>query len=799
MMKKIRIISVCIAIALLLGAVIGITVAADNAPSVEIFKKNVSYDDSLQLVYAVEANNAEGYQVKVLFSDEAFTAPAALSAGGYDYAKSPSSSITLSSVTYPVAFSNGVNAKEMRKPVYAIPVLVDGDAVVASGEMVEYSLYTYAMERFDGSATEEQLTLYTALLDYGAAVQAVLEDQEGIDTYGWADAYYIVPVTKTAWVKGEKKTETSKLEFRPSDYKVIDASESFNGKTFMSFTDEAGEVLIDDLYYDGAPFYGVDAVPGTNEAVTVNYGTATRNDTVVDAIEKLSASNVTAGSSTIANTGTESDPSFTINKTTNAASASFTYNPTANNKGDVLVYNIDLSMIPGNGNMAEIRNYVRDEDVRFNLQVRNDGGMITFLPKNNESSMETTGATMDANGYLTGGSAAYTLTKVYPIHEATKDDYEKYYVFDNINPATGEVGIHYSEIKSLRVEIDLVNLTQATYLTHYTDANGDAGYLPYEAEMPTVRIYVNGMHWQTTIFMRTNKSAVKDESGNITAYRPTASTSTYLDSRTAYGINVNLFKDSTGKYEFDGVTVAGYNYKDDGTLDNKPEVTNLDYYGGYDFEDSDRASSYHIAQLGGSYALFDPKEDDANYDKYAHFRVVDGVLRYEKPQSLSSDGYPTVGGGPVFYFDNVEQGADFFIFEADMMVEKLDAATAITATTGSHFIRMRLFETTSADAGAYKGTRDVFNGIGNTALTRSGSSFNNVSINHGTWFKYRVEIDLTSTTDNVSVYVNGTLIDRFTTSATTIAKLSMGTRGSDTGCKNLAFCYDNVVCVGIKK
>ena len=54
-MKVITLILSCL---LLIGAAVGITVAAeDNAPAVSIEKKNVAYEGAIQLVYLVTANN----------------------------------------------------------------------------------------------------------------------------------------------------------------------------------------------------------------------------------------------------------------------------------------------------------------------------------------------------------------------------------------------------------------------------------------------------------------------------------------------------------------------------------------------------------------------------------------------------------------------------------------------------------------------------------------------------------------------------------------------------------------------
>ena len=66
MKKRIAlIISAC----LLLISVIGVVVAAETAPKVSIQKATLSYDDSLQVAYALKAENADGLTLKLLVSD----------------------------------------------------------------------------------------------------------------------------------------------------------------------------------------------------------------------------------------------------------------------------------------------------------------------------------------------------------------------------------------------------------------------------------------------------------------------------------------------------------------------------------------------------------------------------------------------------------------------------------------------------------------------------------------------------------------------------------------------------------
>ncbi len=201
--KKLRILSVIVAALLLVGAAVGISaLAEDNAPTVEIYKKNISYDDAIQIAYALDAKNLqEGQKVQILFGEAEFEIGEATNVkdvAGVSYIKGQTkeeNKMVVDNVTYPVIFSNGINAANMTTSVYAIPVVTNesGD-IVASGAMLEYSPYEFSLSRFDKNPTEAQKALYKAFLDYGAAVQGViLKTEEAVAAVGgWADAYYRV-------------------------------------------------------------------------------------------------------------------------------------------------------------------------------------------------------------------------------------------------------------------------------------------------------------------------------------------------------------------------------------------------------------------------------------------------------------------------------------------------------------------------------------------------------------------------------------------------------------------------------
>ena len=76
MKKNVRIFAVILSCILLVGA-IGFAISAENEPSVEIYKKIISYEGAIRIAYAVDAEGlADGQEIKIAFTfDENKNAP----------------------------------------------------------------------------------------------------------------------------------------------------------------------------------------------------------------------------------------------------------------------------------------------------------------------------------------------------------------------------------------------------------------------------------------------------------------------------------------------------------------------------------------------------------------------------------------------------------------------------------------------------------------------------------------------------------------------------------------------------
>ena len=70
MKKTTKIITLILSAILLIGCVIGISVSAEETPSVSVKYKNLAYEGAIQVLYAVEAKNVPaGAKVQMYFFD----------------------------------------------------------------------------------------------------------------------------------------------------------------------------------------------------------------------------------------------------------------------------------------------------------------------------------------------------------------------------------------------------------------------------------------------------------------------------------------------------------------------------------------------------------------------------------------------------------------------------------------------------------------------------------------------------------------------------------------------------------
>ena len=155
-LKLTKILSLVLACVLLMGAFGTLPVfAADSDATIEIVGKNIAFDDTISLAYAVDCSD-ENAEIEVLL---------------YDAEGTLLGNATKSDKTYngcPVYLSAGVPAHKIDTVITAVATIKGTNVKSAP---VEYSVLEYLFERLEVDAkaentdvTAEQIAMYEALL-----------------------------------------------------------------------------------------------------------------------------------------------------------------------------------------------------------------------------------------------------------------------------------------------------------------------------------------------------------------------------------------------------------------------------------------------------------------------------------------------------------------------------------------------------------------------------------------------------------------------------------------------------------
>jgi len=173
-MKTKRFTKIClwaVALALLLTAIVGVSVYADSTTEApEIVSKNVSYEGALHLYYAIPVSSsvtADNTVVNVYQTNPETDASAKL-LGSY---KGQVENIEVLGGNFIVVRTGGISAKDIANYVYAQPT-----SGGVAGKVIRYSVAEYLYERLyvATNTTEVQRNLYNSTLRYGIDAQAAL-------------------------------------------------------------------------------------------------------------------------------------------------------------------------------------------------------------------------------------------------------------------------------------------------------------------------------------------------------------------------------------------------------------------------------------------------------------------------------------------------------------------------------------------------------------------------------------------------------------------------------------------------
>ena len=164
MKRTSRILSLILALAMVVCALVCITASAtETAPVIK--GANVVYGDEIRMAFTIDAagNNGE-YGIALVEGDEE---------NGYVVKYANFTAETSGEVTYYV--TQGIAPKDIDTAYQYAVVEKVGDEVKVVSTPITYSVATYANERLDDpEASDAQKNLYTKILAYGEAADAVL-------------------------------------------------------------------------------------------------------------------------------------------------------------------------------------------------------------------------------------------------------------------------------------------------------------------------------------------------------------------------------------------------------------------------------------------------------------------------------------------------------------------------------------------------------------------------------------------------------------------------------------------------
>ncbi len=208
-------------------------------PSLNIYKKNISYSSEIYVMYAVsyEGIDVTTNPVKMLFynsvQDEYTTQTAA-------YIASSKGGTIIDNETCQIFSSNGLAAKQMTDDIYARAyVEVEGQTIYS--EVVKYSVLEYYYEiKEAGTVSANILNLLEAMVNYGAAAQINFN----YNTEKLANAtYYKVNVENTVLPDG-----FTSGRFKAEEQISLTAFEK-EGYVFTGWTNANGDVVSTELTY----------------------------------------------------------------------------------------------------------------------------------------------------------------------------------------------------------------------------------------------------------------------------------------------------------------------------------------------------------------------------------------------------------------------------------------------------------------------------------------------------------------------------------------------------------------------
>ena len=212
---------------------VGQTTPVEN-PTLTIESNNVSYSDSIYILYAVSNTgfDRDVYQIKMLFWEEVQDEYVV---GTEKYAVTSESKATVKGKPCLIFYSNGLAAKQMTMDIYARPyVEINGEAYY--GDVMKFSVleYVYTMKE-NGGLTTNQQNLFNSMLNYGASAQ--YQFGYNVDRIANGD-YYSITI-----VNGKLPDGFAHGRYKNKEKIKVKAEKAPDGMKFSHWEDEKGIII----------------------------------------------------------------------------------------------------------------------------------------------------------------------------------------------------------------------------------------------------------------------------------------------------------------------------------------------------------------------------------------------------------------------------------------------------------------------------------------------------------------------------------------------------------------------------
>ena len=210
-------------------------------PTLTIESNNVSYADSIYILYAVSNDGFDraNHEIKMLFWDEL---QEEYTVGTETYAVTSKQSATVKGKKCLIFYSDGLAAKEMSDDIFArAHVEINGEDYYS--DVMKFSVleYVYTMSE-KGGLTTNQKNLHNSMLNYGTMAQYNFDHNTGRPANG---TYHSVKVHG-----GKHGDGFNHGRYQKGDKVTIRPDEPENGKKFWCWKDENGIIVSYDKEFE---------------------------------------------------------------------------------------------------------------------------------------------------------------------------------------------------------------------------------------------------------------------------------------------------------------------------------------------------------------------------------------------------------------------------------------------------------------------------------------------------------------------------------------------------------------------